>query len=154
MSFRCYHHLSRAAWQSYKFTSLVYKKLTVIAHSRLLKEAMAPRTVGELTGGMAHDGHIHHKNYEFTSIKGPAPATARGYDPDLCHRDPRHVAHSEHTLGTASGGSILEFTYPEGPVPSHITGRGQVSRPGNQRSTARNELTRGMASTSHILLGT
>ena len=79
---------------------------------------MAPRIAGELAGGMAHDGHIHRRNYEFTSIKGPAPVTARGYDPNLCHIDSGHVARNGHTLGTASDGSILEFTYPEGPVPS------------------------------------
>ena len=67
---------------------------------------------------MAHCGHIHRKNYEFISIKGPAPATARDYDPNLCHRDLGHVALSGHTLRTASDGSILEFTYLEGPVPS------------------------------------
>ena len=34
---------------------------------------MAPRTAGELTGRMAHGGHIRRNNYEFISIKGPAP---------------------------------------------------------------------------------
>ena len=92
---------------------------------------MAPRTAGGLAGGMAHGGHIHRKNYEFISIKGPAPATAHGYDPNLYHRDPRHVAHSGHTLGTALGGSILEFTYLEGLVPSLTADRGQSSRLGN-----------------------
>ena len=85
---------------------------------------MSPRTTGGLAGGMVHDGHICRKNYEFISIKGPAPATARGYDPNLHHRDPGHVAHSGHALGTTSGGSILEFTYLEGLVPSLTTGRG------------------------------
>ena len=73
---------------------------------------MTPCTTGELAGGMAHGGHIYRKNYEFISIKGLAPVTACGYDPNLYHRDPRHVARSGHTLGTTSGGSILEFTYP------------------------------------------
>ena len=68
---------------------------------------MAPRTTGELAGGMAHDGHILRKNYEFISIKGPAPMTARGYDPNLCHRDPVHVARSGHNLKTGSSGNIL-----------------------------------------------
>ena len=85
---------------------------------------MAPRTVGELAGGMALGGHIRRKNYEFTSIKGPAPTTARGYDPNLCHRDPGHVACSGCALRTTSGGSILEFTYPEGPVPSLTVSHG------------------------------
>ena len=89
---------------------------------------------------MALGGHIRRKNYKFTSIKGSAPASACGYDPNLYHRDPGHVAHSGHTLRTASDGSILEFTYPEGPVPSLTIGRGQASRSGNQRSTARNKL--------------
>ena len=92
---------------------------------------MAPHTVGELAGGMAHGGHICRQNYEFTSIKGPASVTARGYDPNLYHRDPRHVTHSGHTRGTASGGSILEFTYPEGPLPLLSTRHNQASRPGN-----------------------
>ena len=116
------------------------------------KEAMAPRTVDELTGGMVHDGHIRHKNYEFISIKGPAPASARGYNPNLCHGDPGHIARSGLTLGTTFDGSILEFTYPEGPVPSLIAGHSQVSHLGNQRSTARNKLTWGMASYGHIPL--
>ena len=83
---------------------------------------------------------IHHKNYEFVSIKGPAPASARGYEPNLCHGDPGHVAHSGHTLKTAFGGSILEFTHPEGLVPSLAARRGRASHLGNQGSLARNEL--------------
>jgi hypothetical protein len=79
---------------------------------------MAPRTVGGLTGGMALDGHIRCKNYEFTSIKCLAPTTTHGYNPNLYHRDPRHVAHS------VSSGSILEFTYLEGLVPSLTASRG------------------------------
>jgi hypothetical protein len=114
---------------------------------------MAPRTVSGLAGGTAHDGHIHHKNYEFISTKGPASASARSYNPNLSHGDPGRVARSGHTLGTAFGGNISEFTYPEGLVPSSTTSSGQASRSGNQRSTARNKLTRGMASTGHILLG-
>jgi hypothetical protein len=92
---------------------------------------MAPHTAGGLAGGMALGGHIRRKNYEFTSIKGPALTTAHGYDPNLCHRDPGHVAHNGHTLKTASGGSILEFTYPEGLVPTLTTGRGQASHSRN-----------------------
>ena len=84
---------------------------------------MAPRTASELAGGMAHGGHICRKNYEFTSIKGPVAVTAYGYDPNLCHRDLRHVAHNGHTLETALGGCILEFTYLEGPIRSLIAGR-------------------------------
>jgi len=92
---------------------------------------MAPRTASELVGGMAHDNHIRRKNYEFISIIGLAPATARSYDPNLYHRDPGHVARSGHTLETASGGSVLEFTYPKGPVPSLTAGSGQASHSGN-----------------------
>jgi hypothetical protein len=114
---------------------------------------MALPTAGGLASGMALGGHIRRKNYEFTSIKGPAPTTTHGYDPNLCHRDPGHVAHSGHTLRTAFSGSILEFTYLEGLVSSLTAGRGQASRSGNQRSMARNKLAQGMASTSHILLG-
>ena len=36
---------------------------------------MAPRTVGGLASGMAHGGHICYENFEFTGIKGPAPAS-------------------------------------------------------------------------------
>ena len=68
---------------------------------------MAPRTAGELAGGMAHGGHIRRKSYEFIRIKGSTPASARGYDPNLCHRDPVHVARSGHNLKTGSSGNIL-----------------------------------------------
>jgi len=94
------------------------------ALSFIEKEAMAPRSAGGLAGGMALSGHICRKNYEFTSIKGPAPVTARGYDPNLCHRDPGHVARSGHTLGTTSGGSILVFIYLE--RPGHPFGKPKV----------------------------
>ena len=114
---------------------------------------MAPRTAGGLTRGMANDGHIHHKNYEPVGAKGPAPMSAYSRGSDLHPRNLDPVAHSGHTLGTPLRGCIPEFTYPEGPVPSLIAGRAQVSRPGNQRSTARNKLTRGMASSGHISFG-
>ena len=71
------------------------------------KEAMDPCIVDGLVGGMALGGHIHRKNYEFTSITGLAPTTAHGYDPNLCHRDPVHVARSGHNLKTGSSGNIL-----------------------------------------------
>jgi hypothetical protein len=60
---------------------------------------------------MAHAGHIHHKNYEFTGVKGLVPASAfsRGLDLRLGDLDP--VAHDRHTLGTAPSSSILVFTY-------------------------------------------
>ena len=102
---------------------------------------MAPRIAGEVAGGMAHGGHIRCKNYEFIYIKGPEPASAHGYDPNLHNGDPGHEGRSEHTLKTTSEGSILEFTYPEGPIPSPTSGRDQASCLGNQRSMARNQLT-------------
>ena len=101
---------------------------------------MDPHTTSELASGMAHDSHICCKNFEFISIKGLAPAFARGYDPNLCHGDPKHVAHNEHTLGTVSHGSILEFTYPKGLVASLTASHGQASYSRNQRSMARNKL--------------
>ena len=104
------------------------------------KEAMAPHTTGELAGGMAHSGHIYSKNYEFISIKGPAPVSTHGYDLNICHGDPEHVAHSGHSLKTTSNGRILEFTYLEGPVPSLVASHVQVSCPRNQRITTHNEL--------------
>ena len=91
---------------------------------------------------MANNGHIHHKNYELIS---------RGLDLHPRNLDP--AVHGGHTFGTTLGGCILEFTYPEGPAPSLITGHGHVSRPRNQRSMARNKLTQGMALTGLILLG-
>ena len=91
------------------------------------KEAIAPRTIGLLAHGMARGDHIRHENYEFISVEGPPPTSTHGYDPNLYHRDPGHVAYSGHTLETTSGGSILEFTYLEGLVPSLIAGCGQVS---------------------------
>ena len=71
------------------------------------------------------------KNYEFIGVKGPVPASAFSRDPDLDPRDLDPTVHGGHTLRTALGGSILEFTYPEGPVPSLITGHGQDFRIGN-----------------------
>ena len=85
---------------------------------------MAPRTVGELASLMAHGGNIHHENYEFTGVRGLAPTYAYSRGPNLYHGDPEHVAHSGHTLRTASDGSILEFTYLEGPEPLLTAGRG------------------------------
>ena len=114
---------------------------------------MAPRTADGLARGMAHGGHIRHKNYEFIGAKGPAPTSAFSRGPDLHSGDLDPTVHGGQTLRTALRVCIPEFTYPEGPVPSLITSRGQVSRLGNQRSTARNELTWGMASTGHIPFG-
>ena len=114
---------------------------------------MAPRTASGLARGMANGGHIHHKNYEPIGAKGPAPASAysRGSDLHPGNLDP--VAHDGHTLRTPLRGYILEFTYLEGLVPSLVVSRSQTSHLGNQRSMARNELSRGMASTGHILFG-
>ena len=70
-----------------------------------------------LTRGMAHGDHIRHKNYEFISAKGPAPTTAFSRGLDLHPRDLDPVVPRGHTLGTALGGCILEFTYVGGQYP-------------------------------------
>jgi len=57
------------------------------------------------------------------------------------------------TLRTTLDSCILQFTYIGGPVPSLITGHGQVSHSGNQRPMAHGELTHGMALGGHILWG-
>ena len=90
---------------------------------------------------MAHGGHIYHKNYEFIGAKGPAPMSTFSHGPDLHPRDLDPAVHDGHSLGTALGGYIPEFTYLEGLVPSLIIGHGKVSHLGNQRSMAHNELT-------------
>jgi hypothetical protein len=72
---------------------------------------MAPRTIGELTRGMAHGGHIRHKNYEFISIEGLVLASAFSHSLDLCPRDLDPMAHDGHTLKIAPSGSIPKFTY-------------------------------------------
>ena len=116
-------------------------------------EAMAPRTVGGLARRMAHGGHIHHENYEFIGVRGPAPASTYSHSPNLRHGDLGPVARSEHTLRTALCGSIPEFTNIGGPVPSLITVHGQVFHSGNQRPMAHGELTHGMVLGGHIILG-
>ena len=63
------------------------------------------------------------------------------------------MARGGHTLETAPSGSIPEFTYVGGPVPSLVTGHGQVFHLGGRKSMAHDELAQGMASTGHILLG-
>lgn len=114
---------------------------------------MAPRTVGELARETAHGGHIRHENYEYTGVKGPAPASAYGHDPNLRHGDLGYVAYHGHALGTAPSGNIPEFTYIGGPVPSPTTRHGQILHPGGRKPMAHDELTKGMASIGHILLG-
>ena len=117
------------------------------------QEAMAPRTVGGLAGGMAHGCHIRRENYEFTDVKEPAPASTYYHDPNLRHGYLSPVARGGHTLGTAPDGSIPRFTYVGGSVPSLVTGHGQVFHLGNRRSVAHDELAQRMASTDHIPLG-
>jgi hypothetical protein len=114
---------------------------------------MAPRTNGGLAREIAHGGNTHHENYEFIGVRGPAPASAFSCVPDLCSRDLDPAVYGGHTLGTALSGSILEFTYIGGPVPSLATGHGQVFHPGSQRPMAHGKLTQGMTPTGHILLG-
>jgi hypothetical protein len=71
---------------------------------------MAPRTNGGLAHGMAHNGRICHKNYEFTSVKGPAPTSAFSHVLNLHSRDLDPTAYVEQALRTALSGNILEFT--------------------------------------------
>jgi hypothetical protein len=106
MSFGCYHRLCRAIRQSYKFISLIYKTPIVGALGRgsrtlliVEKEVMAPRTVGGLTRGMAHDGHICHENYEFISAGGPAPEFAFRRALDLHFGDLDPVVYGGCTQG-------------------------------------------------------
>jgi hypothetical protein len=60
---------------------------------------------------------------------------------DLCPRDLDPVVHGGHTLRTALGGNILEFTYIGGTVPSLITSHGQIFHLGSQSPTAHGKLT-------------
>ena len=71
---------------------------------------MAPRTNGRLARGVAHDGHIHHENYEFTDIESPAPVTAFSCSSDLRFGSLDPAVCGGQTLGTDPGGCILEFT--------------------------------------------
>ena len=114
---------------------------------------MAPHTIGGLAHGMAHGGHIRHKNYEFTSIKGLAPVFALSHGPYLHLGDLDSMVHGGHTLRITLRGCILEFTCIGGLAPSHVTGHGLDFRLGSQRSVAHGELPRGMARGGHILLG-
>jgi hypothetical protein len=102
---------------------------------------------------MAYDSHIHHENYRFIDANELAPTPAFSRSSDLPLRNLGPVAHGGHTPKTALGGYIPECTYPERPVPSLVISYGQASRPRNQRTMAHDELARGMAMTSHILLG-
>ena len=71
------------------------------AFSFVEKEAPTPRTNGGLAHVMAHDDHICHENYEFTSVRGPAPVSAFSYGLDLRIGDLDPVVYSGHTLKTA-----------------------------------------------------
>ena len=80
MSIGCYHRLPRAARQSIKLTSLVYKTPTVGVPGRRRsrtvvaeKEAMAPCTYVGLALGTAPGGCIRFGSLKFTDIDGPAP---------------------------------------------------------------------------------
>jgi hypothetical protein len=64
------------------------------------QEAMAPGTVGGLTGGMAHGGHIHRENYKFTGVGGPAPLFAFSRILDLQFEDLDPSVYNRHTLRT------------------------------------------------------
>jgi hypothetical protein len=63
------------------------------------------------------------------------------------------MVYGRHTLKTTLSGNILEFTYIGGPVPSVAMSHSQIFHPGSQMPKAQGELTQGMASTGHILLG-
>ena len=89
---------------------------------------------------MAHGGHIYRENYEFTSAKGPAPTSTYSHGQNLRHGDLGPMARGGHTLGTTPGGSILEFTYIGGLVPSLVTSHCQVLHPGGRKSMARVKL--------------
>ena len=102
---------------------------------------MAPRTIGGLAGGMAHGGHIRCENYEFAGIGGPAPTSAYSRCRSLRHGDLGLMAHGGYTLRTTPGGSISEFTYIVGPVPSLVTSHGQVLHPRGRRPMAFDKLT-------------
>jgi hypothetical protein len=114
---------------------------------------MASRATGGLAGGMTYDSHIHRENYGFIGANVPAPVSTfrRSLGLHLGNLGP--MAHGEHTPRTVHGGHIPKYTYPEGLVPLLVTSHGQVFHSRNQRITARDELTQGMASTGHILLG-
>jgi hypothetical protein len=60
------------------------------------KEAMAPHTNGGLGHEMAHDSHIRHENYVFTSVGGPAPASAFSRVLDLRSGDLDPVVYGGH----------------------------------------------------------
>ena len=85
---------------------------------------MAPRVIDGFARERSHGGRIHHGNPEFIDVEGPAPTSVFGHDQVLHPGDLDPVAHGGHTLGTALGSCISEFTYIGGPVPSLITGHG------------------------------
>ena len=102
---------------------------------------MAPSTIGGLAHGMAHSGHIRHKNHEFISIEGLAPMSTFSHSPDLRSRDLDPMAYGRHTLRTALSGNILGFTYKGGRAPSLIIVHGQIFYLGSQRPMAHGKLT-------------
>ena len=65
------------------------------------KEVMAPRTNGRLARGVAHDGHIHHENYEFTGVEGTTPVSVFSHILDLRSRDLDLAVYGRHALRTA-----------------------------------------------------
>jgi len=110
---------------------------------------MAPRNVGELASGMAHDGHIHRKNHEFISIEGLAPMSTFSHSPDLRSRDLDPMAYGRHTLGTAHGGRIQKLTMTGGPTPSHVEDHDQVPHFGNPEPSGHSGQTHRMALKGH-----
>ena len=86
---------------------------------------MAPLTTGGLAGGMAHGSHIHHETYGFIGANRPTPTSAFSRSLDFHLRNLGPTTYGGHTLGTAHGGCIPEFTYVGGLIPSLITHQGQ-----------------------------
>ena len=107
----------------------------------------------EFSQGMASTRHILLGNHAVNRTKGPAPMSTLGHGLDLHLRNLGPVAYGGHTLGTAHGGCILEFTNIGGPLPSLITSRDQDFHPGSQMAIAHGDLARGMAHGGHILSG-
>ena len=138
MSFGCYHLFLEQRDNHINLLVRFTKQRQLarqVGDSRTLsfveKEAMAPRTVGGLARGMAHSGHIRHENYEFTSVGGPAPASAFIRVLDLSSRDLDPMVFGGHTLRTALSSNTLEFTYIGGLVPSLATSHDQIFHPGS-----------------------
>ena len=105
------------------------------------KEAMAPCTNGGLAHGMAHGGHIHLENYEFTGVGGLATTSTFSHVPDLRIRD-LDLWSMVDTLSKLSSVAASQSlpTY-GGPVPSLITSHDQIFHLESQRPMDHGEIT-------------